>query len=60
MDMSFDLFMLEGLGYYFFLIFIHIGRSMWYKSYYIVEVWESGTIIFLLMMIVSFLGYVLP
>jgi len=50
----------RGASLLFFLIFIHIGRAIWYKSYYIVEVWESGTIIFLLMIIVSFLGYVLP
>jgi ubiquinol-cytochrome c reductase cytochrome b subunit len=50
----------SGASLLFFLIFIHIGRSIWYKSYYLVEVWESGTIIFLLIIIVSFLGYVLP
>jgi ubiquinol-cytochrome c reductase cytochrome b subunit len=50
----------SGASLLFFLIFMHIGRSIWYKSYYIIEVWESGTIIFLLIMIVSFLGYVLP
>jgi len=50
----------RGARLLFFLIFIHIGRSIWYKSYYLIEVWESGTIIFLLLIIVSFLGYVLP
>jgi ubiquinol-cytochrome c reductase cytochrome b subunit len=44
----------------FFLIFIHIGRGIWYKSYYIMEVWETGSIIVLILIIVSFLGYVLP
>jgi ubiquinol-cytochrome c reductase cytochrome b subunit len=44
----------------FFLIFIHIGRSIWYKSYYIIEVWQVGSVIFLLIIMVSFLGYVLP
>lgn len=43
-----------------FLIFIHIGRRIWFKSYYIIEVWETGCVIFLLLIIVSFLGYVLP
>jgi ubiquinol-cytochrome c reductase cytochrome b subunit len=28
----------SGARLLFFLIFIHIGRGMWYKSYYILEV----------------------
>ena len=43
-----------------FLIFIHIGRGVWYKSYYIIEVWETGSLLFLILIMVSFLGYVLP
>nr|CCA94471.1 Cytochrome B [Philodina citrina] len=50
----------SGASLLFFLIFIHIGRGIWYKSYYMMEVWESGVVIFLLLMMVSFLGYVLP
>ena len=50
----------RGASLLFFLIFIHIGRRIWYKSYYIIEVWQSGVVIFLLLIIVSFLGYILP
>ena len=50
----------RGARLLFFLIFIHIGRRIWFKSYYIIEVWETGCVIFLLLIIVSFLGYVLP
>ena len=50
----------RGARLLFFLIFIHIGRRMWFKSYYMLEVWESGVVIFLILIIVSFLGYVLP
>jgi len=50
----------RGARLLFFLIFIHIGRRVWYKSYYIIEVWQTGVIIFLLLIAVSFLGYVLP
>jgi ubiquinol-cytochrome c reductase cytochrome b subunit len=50
----------RGARLLFFLIFIHIGRGLWYKSYYLFEVWESGVVIFLLLIMVSFLGYVLP
>lgn len=50
----------RGASLLFFLIFIHIGRGIWFKSYYILEVWQSGVVIFLIIMMVSFLGYVLP
>lgn len=50
----------RGARLLFFLIFVHIGRGIWFKSYYIIEVWQSGVIIFLILIIVSFLGYVLP
>ncbi len=50
----------RGASLLFFLIFIHIGRRIWFKSYYIIEVWETGALIFLLLIMVSFLGYVLP
>jgi len=50
----------RGARLLFFLIFIHIGRGIWYKSYYMLEVWETGSVIVLLLIIVSFLGYVLP
>nr|AFQ96973.1 cytochrome b [Macrotrachela quadricornifera] len=50
----------SGASLLFFLIFIHIGRGIWYKSFYMLEVWESGVLIFLILMGVSFLGYVLP
>jgi len=60
MVMKFVLFIQGVQDYYFFLIFIHIGRGIWYKSYYLLEVWESGVLIFLILIMVSFLGYVLP
>ena len=50
----------RGARLLFFLIFIHIGRGIWYKSYYMMEVWEVGSVLFLLLIGVSFLGYVLP
>ena len=50
----------RGASLLFFLIFIHIGRRIWFKSYYILEVWQTGVVIFLILIIVSFLGYVLP
>jgi ubiquinol-cytochrome c reductase cytochrome b subunit len=47
---------------FFFLVYLHIGRSLYYGSYRAPRtlVWTIGTIIFILMMATAFLGYVLP
>lgn len=47
---------------FFFLVYLHMGRGMYYGSYRAPRtlVWVIGTVIFLLMIITGFLGYVLP
>jgi len=47
---------------FFFLVYLHIGRGLYYGSYRAPRtlVWVLGTVIFLLMIITAFLGYVLP
>jgi len=47
---------------FFFLVYLHIGRGIYYGSYRSPRslVWVIGTIIFLVMIITGFLGYVLP
>jgi len=47
---------------FFFLVYLHIGRGLYYGSYRTprILVWVTGTIIFILMMATAFLGYVLP
>ena len=47
---------------FFFLVYLHIGRGMYYGSYRSPRtlVWAIGTIILILMMATAFLGYVLP
>ena len=47
---------------FFFIVYLHIGRGIYYGSYRAPRtlVWVIGTIIFLLMIITGFLGYVLP
>lgn len=47
---------------FFFLVYLHIGRGMYYGSYKAPRtlVWSIGTIIFITMMATAFLGYVLP
>jgi ubiquinol-cytochrome c reductase cytochrome b subunit len=47
---------------FFLLVYLHIGRGMYYGSYRAPRtlVWAIGTIILILMMAIGFLGYVLP
>jgi ubiquinol-cytochrome c reductase cytochrome b/c1 subunit len=52
----------NGASMIFILIYIHIGRGLYYKSYIYNRrhLWWSGIVIFLLMMATAFIGYVLP
>jgi ubiquinol-cytochrome c reductase cytochrome b subunit len=47
---------------FFFLVYLHIGRGIYYGSYKAPRTltWTLGTIILILMMAIGFLGYVLP
>jgi ubiquinol-cytochrome c reductase cytochrome b subunit len=47
---------------FFFLVYLHIGRGLYYGSYKAPRTltWAIGTIILVLMMAIGFLGYVLP
>nr|AKE07180.1 cytochrome b [Liposcelis nr. bostrychophila AZ] len=49
-----------GASFFFILIYFHIGKALFYKSFYFWKVWISGLIIFFLLMMEAFLGYVLP
>ena len=47
---------------FFFLVYLHIGRGLYYGSYKAPRtlVWTIGTVLFIGMMATAFLGYVLP
>ena len=47
---------------FFFLVYLHMGRGLYYGSYKAPRTltWTIGTVIFLIMIITAFLGYVLP
>lgn len=49
-------------SFFFFLVYLHIGRGLYYGSYKAPRtlVWTLGTILFILMIVTAFLGYVLP
>jgi ubiquinol-cytochrome c reductase cytochrome b subunit len=47
---------------FFFLVYLHIGRGIYYGSYNRPRTltWSIGTVLFIAMMATAFLGYVLP
>nr|BAU70019.1 cytochrome b [Hydatigera sp. HCFr] len=49
-----------GVNVLFILIFIHMGRSLYYSSYSKISVWNVGFILYLLVMGEAFTGYILP
>lgn len=51
----------NGASFFFIVVYFHIARSLFYRSYENkVGLWWSGIIIFFLMMATAFMGYVLP
>nr|AXS66426.1 cytochrome b [Coleoptera sp. 23 KM-2017] len=50
----------NGASFFFICLYIHIGRGIYYSSYYMKETWMIGVTIFFLVMGTAFLGYVLP
>jgi len=52
----------NGASMFFFVIFFHIFRNLYFGSYLTprVHLWFSGILIFFLVMATAFMGYVLP
>ena len=46
--------------FFFFFLYLHIRRGLYYQSYYKNNVWNIGILILLVSMATAFLGYVLP
>nr|YP_001382122.1 cytochrome b [Trichobilharzia regenti]ABG91495.1 cytochrome b [Trichobilharzia regenti] len=44
----------------FVLLLIHIGRSLYYGSYSRLGVWNVGFVLYIMIMVEAFLGYILP
>ena len=51
---------MNGASLFFIFVYLHIARGLYYGSYMKKSVWNVGILIFLLMMLTAFLGYVLP
>lgn len=50
----------NGASAFFLCVYIHIARGLYYGSYLRFHLWSSGVLIFLIMMMTAFIGYVLP
>ena len=50
----------NGASMFFLCVYFHMGRGIYFGSYSKTIVWNVGVIIFLLMIITAFVGYVLP
>ena len=51
---------MNGASAFFVCVYIHIGRGLYYGSYLYKALWSTGAVIVLLMMVIAFIGYVLP
>merc|ERR1712146_351777 len=50
-----------GASFVFLFLFLHLGRAMFYGSYfYNPNTWFSGIVLFFFLMAIAFMGYVLP
>jgi len=50
----------NGARFFFICLYLHIGRGLYYRSYYYLHVWRVGVLILFAVMAAAFLGYVLP
>nr|YP_010586236.1 cytochrome b [Himalopsyche eos]UZZ43998.1 cytochrome b [Himalopsyche eos] len=50
----------NGASFFFFFMFLHIGRGIYYDSFSMYKTWSMGVMIFLITMMTAFMGYVLP
>nr|YP_010254933.1 cytochrome b [Venerupis aspera]QUA05872.1 cytochrome b [Venerupis aspera] len=50
----------NGASFFFFFIYLHMGRNLYYHSFHMRKTWMVGCMIFILLMATAFTGYVLP
>nr|ACQ91074.1 cytochrome b [Pyganodon grandis] len=49
-----------GASLFFMCVYTHVGRGIYYGSYLFTQMWVSGILLLLSLMVTAFLGYVLP
>jgi len=50
----------NGASMFFLCVYLHIGRGIYYGGYNKLIVWNVGVLLFFLMILTAFIGYVLP
>nr|YP_001531189.1 cytochrome b [Stylephorus chordatus]BAF91460.1 cytochrome b [Stylephorus chordatus] len=50
----------NGASFFLLCLYMHIARGLYYGSYLYKETWNIGMVLFLLVMMTAFVGYVLP
>nr|YP_010610664.1 cytochrome b [Cirroteuthis muelleri]WAP91419.1 cytochrome b [Cirroteuthis muelleri] len=50
----------NGASFFFICLYMHIGRGIYYGSYLQKNTWNVGVLLYMLVMLTSFVGYVLP
>uniref|UniRef100_UPI0031F36C65 cytochrome b n=1 Tax=Loimia medusa TaxID=167822 RepID=UPI0031F36C65 len=50
----------NGASWFFFCLYLHVGRGIYYNSFLMIETWNIGVVLLILTMATAFLGYVLP
>lgn len=50
----------NGVSLFFIFLFTHIGRGIFYSSYYFLLTWTTGILIIFILIGTAFIGYVLP
>nr|AHZ34683.1 cyrochrome b [Pseudobiotus spinifer] len=50
----------NGASLFFFAMYLHVGRGLYFNSFVLSLTWLSGIMLFLMTMMTAFLGYVLP
>ena len=50
----------NGARFFFICLYLHIGRGLYYGSYYFLHTWSVGVLILFAVIAAAFLGYVLP
>jgi len=50
----------NGASWFFICLYLHVGRGLYYGSYMILETWNLGVVLLILVIATAFIGYVLP
>jgi len=50
----------NGASIFFICIYLHVGRGIYFTSFYLQETWNIGVLIIFLVIGAAFIGYVLP